>query len=269
MSIFDYLIAMIWIIFFFYGFFQVADVQREFSSCSHELSLKLYEEIQTLQEKRYARDTNDLESELEIEDNESEPTLDPIKDIKPKLCGTLHKIANDCIEAFKKCFSREDSNQIQRQHVDQMANYYSNIYEGVGNLTTDCPEIKLLKKGLLDEYNEIMSDDEEEYAEDDYYDDEDYSMNSDNVKGTTVGPDDVNSELNPKFSGRSAESSGFPDDDHQTPVPESGPVIAEPPISLEAGSGAPAASFTTNSQTVQNHLFVLCSAIFLQAWLIR
>ena len=267
MSTFDYLIAMIWIILIFFLDFQVADVQREFSSCSHELSLKLYEEIQTLQEKRYARDTNDLESELEIEDNESEPTLDPIKDIKPKLCGTLHKIANDCIEAFKKCFSREDSNQIQRQHVDQMANYYSNIYEGVGNLTTDCPEIKLLKKGLLDEYNEIMSDDEEEYSEDDYYDDEDYSMNSDNVKGTTVGPDDVNSELNPKFSGRSAESSGYPDDDHQTPVPESGPVIAEPPISLEAGSGA--ASFITNSQTVQNHLFVLCFAIFLQAWLIR
>ena len=243
----------------------MADVQREFSSCSHELSLKLYEEIQTLQEKRYARDTNDLESELEIEDNElSDPTLDPIKDIKPKLCGTLHKIANDCIEAFKKCFSREDSNQIQRQHVDQMANYYSNIYEGVGNLTTDCPEIKLLKKGLLDEYNEIISENEYPEDEDDYYDDEDYSMNSDSVKGTTVDP---NSELNPKFSGRSAESSGFPDsDDHQTPIPESGPVIAEPPISLEAGSGAS----ITNSQTVQNHLFVLCfNAIFLQAWLIR
>lgn len=243
---------------------EVADVQRDFSSCSHELSVKLYEEIQTLQEKRYARATNDLESELELEDSEV-PALDPIKDLKPKLCETLHKIANQCIETFKKCFSREDSNQIQRQHVDQMASYYSNIYEGVGNLT-DCPQIKLLKKDLLDEYNEITKDDENySYSDEEYnYDDEDYSVNSDKVKPTTSNPAiGTSAELNPKYSGRSAESFGYSEDDHQTPVPESGPVIAEPPTFLEAGhSGAS----SLNSQTV--NVFVLCFVLFVQAWLI-
>ena len=122
----------------------MSDVQREFQDCSHNKSLKLYEDIQVLEEGRFSRDTNDLDAELNLEDSEK-ASLDPVKDIKPRLCAALKAIAKECIESFNKCFSREDANQIKRQHIEQMQKYYAKIYPGVGNLN-DCPEMASLLK---------------------------------------------------------------------------------------------------------------------------
>ena len=59
-------------------FFQVSEVQREFQECSHNISTKLYEDIQKLEEGRFSRDTNDLAEELIREDSEMD-SLDPLK----------------------------------------------------------------------------------------------------------------------------------------------------------------------------------------------
>ena len=59
-------------------FFQVSEVQREFQECSHNISTKLYEDIQKLEEGRFSRDTNDLAEELIREDTEVD-SLDPLK----------------------------------------------------------------------------------------------------------------------------------------------------------------------------------------------
>ena len=118
-------------------------MQQDFQKCSHNKSLDLYEKIQALKDRRFSRDTNDLESELNRED--SEEALDPLKDVKPHLCSTLKDIAKDCIESFNKCFSSEDAEVIKRQHIEQMQKYYTNIYEGVGDLK-DCPDLAFLNQ---------------------------------------------------------------------------------------------------------------------------
>lgn len=232
---------------------EVSEVQRDFSTCSHKLSLKLYEEVQTLEEKRYARATNDLNAELDREDQES-ATLDPIKDIKPKLCSTLNNIGKQCIEAFKKCFSKEDADQIQRQHLNQMLTYYAKIYPGVGNLT-DCPGLAFLNKDYED-YNEISDDyDEDDY---DYDDDEDYSeYNNYNVDSevTTTRTETEQQPPTPKFSSHQSGSS--------IPDPESGSVIAEP----KSISGSIATSI--NSQTIHLYFVLCCILLNNPAWLLR
>ena len=58
--------------------FQVSEVQREFQECSHNISTKLYEDIQKFEEGRFSRDTNDLAEELIREDSEVD-SLDPLK----------------------------------------------------------------------------------------------------------------------------------------------------------------------------------------------
>merc|ERR1712051_378802 len=131
---------------------EVSEVQREFQECSHNISTKLYEDIQKLEEGRFSRDTNDLAEELIREDSEVD-SLDPLKDTKPRLCTALESIAKDCIESFNKCFSQEDAEQIKRQHIQQMQEHYEKIYSNVGNLS-DCPQLKFLNE-------EIVYDEEE------------------------------------------------------------------------------------------------------------
>ena len=118
-------------------------VQEDFQKCSQNKSIALYESIQKLQEARYERDTNDLDSEFNQE--ESEDDLDPLKDIKPHVCKALTEIATDCVDKFGRCFSKDDSKQIQSQHVKQLQAYYAQIYEGVGDLS-NCPGLIKLEK---------------------------------------------------------------------------------------------------------------------------
>lgn len=58
--------------------FQVSEVQTEFQECSHNISTKLYDDIQRLEEGRFSRDTNDLAEELNREDS-GDDSLDPLK----------------------------------------------------------------------------------------------------------------------------------------------------------------------------------------------
>jgi len=151
---------------------EVSEVQREFQECSHNISTKLYEDIQKLEEGRFSRDTNDLAEELIREDSEVD-SLDPLKDTKPRLCTALESIAKDCIESFNKCFSQEDAEQIKRQHIQQMQEYYEKIYSNVGNLS-DCPQLKFLNEEIVYDEDLEGEEDTDEYDEDDYdyYDDD-------------------------------------------------------------------------------------------------
>ena len=76
--------------------FQVSQVQKDFQDCSHNQSLSLYETLQSLEEGRFSRETNELNGELAREDSEP-ASLDPLKDIKPRLCNSLEAIAKECI----------------------------------------------------------------------------------------------------------------------------------------------------------------------------
>ena len=89
-----------------------------------------------------------------------------LKDTKPRLCTALESIAKDCIESFNKCFSQEDAEQIKRQHIQQMQEYYEKIYSNVGNLS-DCPQLKFLNEEIV--YDEEENEDTDEYDEDGWY----------------------------------------------------------------------------------------------------
>ena len=89
-----------------------------------------------------------------------------LKDTKPRLCTALESIAKDCIESFNKCFSQEDAEQIKRQHIQQMQEYYEKIYNNVGNLS-DCPQLKFLNEEIV--YDEEENEDTDEYDEDGWY----------------------------------------------------------------------------------------------------
>jgi len=151
---------------------QVSDVQTEFQECSHNISSKLYADVQKLEERRFSRDTNDLAAELVREDDSEADSLDPLKDIKPRCCTALEAIAKDCIKSFNKCFSREDAEQIKRQHIQQMQEYYEKIYTGVGDLA-ECPQLKFLTEEIVydeteeDDYTDDYEDDDEEYYDED------------------------------------------------------------------------------------------------------
>lgn len=210
----------------------MSDVQRDFQECSHNKSLKLYEDIQRLQEGRFSRNTNDLDSELIREDREA--TLDPILDIRPKLCSALLAISKDCIETFNKCFSREDRQQIKRQHIEQMQKYYARIYEGVGNLT-DCPHMKEDPEDpedpedqIVDEYNEV---DPTAYA-DDNYDDDYYYPEAANRQATTTTSRPSLKTAEETRAVLEPSSSTLPDED-----PEGNAVIAEAASTAAAGNG--------------------------------
>ena len=181
---------------------------------------------------------------------DSEPaSLDPLKDIKPRLCNSLEAIAKECIgkaktnfggkfwisrlifqfsESFNKCYSREDSQQIKRQHIQQMQQYYAKIYEGAGDLS-DCPQIIKLEKEE-EEYEEdqmeanneeVEDDDDEEYDYDNYYDDED------DLESTSSST---------QSSSTTSTTTSYPD-------PEGNFVIAEPP-SQHLGGASPASKVT-------------------------
>jgi len=206
---------------------EVSQVQKDFQDCSHNQSLSLYETLQSLEEGRFSRETNELNGELAREDSEP-ASLDPLKDIKPRLCNSLEAIAKECIESFNKCYSREDSQQIKRQHIQQMQQYYAKIYEGAGDLS-DCPQIIKLEKEE-EEYEEdqmeanneeVEDDDDEEYDYDNYYDDED------DLESTSSST---------QSSSTTSTTTSYPD-------PEGNFVIAEPP-SQHLGGASPAPKVT-------------------------
>ena len=132
-------------------------------------------------------------------------------------------------ESFNKCYSREDSQQIKRQHIQQMQQYYAKIYEGAGDLS-DCPQIIKLEKEE-EEYEEdqmeanneeVEDDDDEEYDYDNYYDDED-----DDLESTSSST---------QSSSTTSTTTSYPD-------PEGNFVIAEPP-SQHLGGASPASKVT-------------------------
>jgi len=235
---------------------QVSEVQKQFQDCSHDKSLKLYDEIELLKEGRFSRDTNDLEDELNREDSET-ASLDPMKDIKPRLCSALKAIAKECIESFNKCFSREDSNQIKRQHIEQMQKYYAKIYPGVGNLT-DCPGLDFTEEGNV--YDDEDYNYEEDY-EKDYEDEEDYYsdkiIQDQTTSSTTAAPPFISSaDFKIEEPMENLEEEEEQEEVLPYPDPEGNAVIAEPPVSGERASQAPHQAAGLSSLCLA--LFVLC-----------
>jgi hypothetical protein len=212
------------------GCFQINDVQIEFQECSHNKSMKVYETIQEMQEGRYSRETNDLAEEIQREDRR-EATLDPIKDIKPLLCNALKVIGKECIQSFNRCFSKDDADQMKRQHIEQMQKYYSTVYDGVD--LKDCPGLAFMKEDYSedDDYtdpaeNEVQDDYDYTYNDDEYDDDDDYNeMEVGEHQGT-------DGHIIPsKSKALTDEATPFPD-------PEGNAVIAEPPSNVKDASKA-------------------------------
>ena len=241
----------------FIFFFQVSNAQTDFSDCSHKLSLSLYNNVQNLTDIRNERSANDLDSELELEDQEQvNPTLDPIKDIRPMACETLHKIAKDCIKSFGECFTPDDANSVRKSHLTQMFTYYAQIYDGIGDLK-ECPEIKSFMDEDEEDLEDCMDDDCNEIYddEDDYYDGDDYDSHDKN--------DSHNSKSQLKQISNPADSTGISGADSSD---HSAAVIPEPPFKIGAGHSSATATANIISQKIimtQNLIVVLC--VF-QAW---
>lgn len=226
-------------------FFQVGEVQQDFQKCSHNKSLQIYEEIQRLQEGRNSRDTNDIANELA---RPKDAPLDPLKDLKPRLCLALKSIAKDCIESFNKCFSREDAEQIKRQHIGQMQEYYAKIY----NLTTEslqsCPQLQFMTDVEDDTEDSLeASEGTEDSEDDDYYEDYDYQ--------------DYEYKSTEKTTTSSSTTQMTQDEMEDYPI-EGNAVIAEPPSFIGASY---AASSTVLSLDLAA-LLVLCFLALLH-WL--
>jgi len=236
---------------------QVSNAQTDFSDCSHKLSLSLYNNVQNLTDIRNERSANDLDSELELEDQEQvNPTLDPIKDIRPMACETLHKIAKDCIKSFGECFTPDDANSVRKSHLTQMFTYYAQIYDGIGDLK-ECPEIKSFMDEDEEDLEDCMDDDCNEIYddEDDYYDEDDYDSHDKN--------DSHNSKSQLKQISNPADSTGISGADSSD---HSAAVIPEPPFKIGAGHSSATATANIISQKIimtQNLIVVLC--VF-QAW---
>jgi len=229
---------------------EVSEVQTEFQECSHNISTKLYDDIQRLEEGRFSRDTNDLAEEL-IREDSGDDSLDPLKDIKPRCCTALGSIAKECIESFNKCFSREDAEQIKRQHIQQMQQYYEKIYKyNIGDLS-DCPQLKFL--------NEEIVYDEEEYddSEDDYENDDDYEP-----EYTYVDEDVEPVVENPPIpSSATSEANGDLDLMTSEPRNEVMPQYPDPEENAVIGGQAP--HIEASSRAASNNLNGLNLSLFL------
>ena len=233
--------------------------------------MSLYNNVQNLTDIRNARSANDLNSELELEDQEQvDPTLDPVKDIRPMACETLHKIAKDCIKSFGECFTPDDANSVRKSHLMQMFTYYAQIYDGIGDLK-ECPEIGSFlddedegEDCVDDDCNEIYDGDDDYYDADDYDSDDGHAHDSrDSHDSHDSHDDDTNDSHNTKSQLKqiSNPDSTGPADADLDPA-----VIPEPPFKIGAGHSSASATANIISQKIimtQNLIVVLC--VF-QAW---
>merc|ERR1712241_781014 len=116
--------------------------------------------------------------------------------------------------------SREDAEQIKRQHIQQMQQYYEKIYSSVGDLS-DCPQLQFL--------NEEPIYDDEEY--DNEEDDDDYEPEYSYEDTETV-------EEKPPPVPSSATSEAHGGLDLMTSEPEENAVIGGQAPHIEASSRA-------------------------------
>jgi hypothetical protein len=121
---------------------EASKVQSDFQKCSHNLSQKVWADLQTLEEQKQEekgiqeRETNDVNEEEERID---EAKLDPTE-TKPLLCKALRDIGETCTATITRCFSQEDTDQMRYLNVQTMGKYYGNIYDGVD--LSDCPALR-------------------------------------------------------------------------------------------------------------------------------
>merc|ERR1711860_331158 len=101
--------------------------------------------------------------------------------------------------------------QIKRQHIEQMQQYYAKIYEGAGDLS-DCPQIIKLEKEEEEYEEDQMEANDEEVTDDEEYDDYDNYYDE-------YEDDDLESTSS---SSTTSTTTSYPD-------PEGNFVIAEPP----------------------------------------
>jgi len=183
---------------------QASGAQTDFQKCSHQLTQKVWDELQALEDKKQEekgiqeRETNDI---LEEEAQQDEIQLEP-SETKPILCKALREIGDKCTDVISKCFSNDDVQQMRYNHVEQMSKYYGTIYTNVD--LSDCPALRDFvvldpceNPDLRDEYGDYPDCNDDIYPSPPDDDDEDkvdtQLSTSNNIdEHTTVPP---NSEL--------------------------------------------------------------------------
>jgi len=124
---------------------EVSAVQRELQQCSHNISLNLFYDIQRLEEGFMESIVHDDQNKTKLVKDMT--NLNPTMAKKSRLCMALETIAKDCIKSFKKCFSKEDAKRINRQHIQQLREYYEKIYmDENGENLSNCQELKFLNE---------------------------------------------------------------------------------------------------------------------------
>ena len=116
--------------------------QTDFEECSYQLTQKVWDELQALEDKKQEEkgiqesQTSDI---LVEEAKQDEMKLEP-SETKPLLCNALREIGDKCTDVISKCFSGDDVQQIRYDHVQQMAKYYESIFTNVD--LSDCPALR-------------------------------------------------------------------------------------------------------------------------------
>jgi len=177
---------------------QANKAQTEFQECSHQLTQKVWDELQVIEDKKVEekgiqeRETNDV---LEEEAKQDEITLEP-SETKPVLCKALREIGDKCTDVISRCFSTDDVQQMRYNHVQQMSKYYASIYTNVD--LSSCPALRDFV--VLDPCeNPDQADEYGNYpdCEDDIYpspDDSNYGDNDNDKVDTQVSTSNNNAE---------------------------------------------------------------------------
>lgn len=121
---------------------EASGVQNDFQQCSHQLTQKVWDDINKMEEKKQQekgipdKETNDI---LEEEQRNDQVQLDA-PELKNILCAALQDIGDKCTDVITKCFSQDDVQQMRYNHVVQMEKYYSGIYTTVE--LSDCSALQ-------------------------------------------------------------------------------------------------------------------------------
>ena len=65
---------------------------------------------------------------------------------KSQMCTALETIAKTCIKSINECFSEKDTVRINRQHIQQLQDYYGKMYLEDKEILSNCPQLKFLNE---------------------------------------------------------------------------------------------------------------------------
>jgi len=127
---------------------EVSKVQRELQECSHNVSLKLFHQIQSLNEgnEGIVHTTRPVVPGLRSRSGIRGTVMDLTEAKKSQMCTALETIAKTCIKSINECFSEKDTVRINRQHIQQLQDYYGKMYLEDKEILSNCPQLKFLNE---------------------------------------------------------------------------------------------------------------------------